>query len=735
MCFVEIYLVFQKLILTFEGVIALQEIMWKFFLILLLYNLPTLTAWAQTDTTKSTLFQFGTSDMLALPPDVTDVQVTTSSKNAENLQDALASITVVSAYEIEGYGALSLRDVLDRVVGTYITGSYYMPNNIISIRGDVTNGFNTHVLILLDGRPMRENLFNGFNSAIYSGISLSSIERIEIVRGPGSVLYGTAAFAGVVNIILKKGKKNATHGNQTVGSFNTLISEVGTGFDKGKFKLATNFRLMNSAGWDFRVYDHERAWIDEKASDRSASATLQASYGGLQLSSFVGVNRCNNFAEGEFIKNTPYRQIENTRLFTDLAYQKELTKWWTIAFNVTYNRSRFYEDIPLLTSNVRGNYHDAFSTDLLIEGYSYFKPIKHLNITVGGLRNILSGQFAQPHLTPDGNLYDYGLGAINSNPRISTPRYNNTWYSGYFQADYTFKEKLKILIGAQYNQANNKQSFVPRAGLLYKISPALAGKVMYGEAFRNGSSYERLSTEDESFGNPNLNPELIRTLEVNFSYTHPKKKAVISLTGYKSWSTNVIALSSPDDSLYIYPVTGESIPLYVNIAAFRYHGIEFEGKYTLTKHLQINHAISWQEAEQDLQNNKTLKQATGIPRLMFKTGVLYKNSEKGVQAGVFYSYFSKVTPINEYDIDGHAHEEETKEYNPAPDAYHFVSLNVGFDIRTLFDINNIPSTTLSIFVQNALNQNIYYADYNRSEVNSVAGRGGRGIYGRVAVKF
>ena len=162
-----------------------------------------------------------------------------------------------------------------------------------------------------------------------------------------------------------------------------------------------------------------------------------------------------------------------------------------------------------------------------MEGYSYFKPVKNLNIIVGGLRNIIRGKYAQTHRTPDGELYDYELGAINKNPRVSTPLYNATSYSGYFQADYTLKEKLKLLVGAQYNQANNKQSFVPRAGLLYKASSVWAGKLMFGEAFRTGSSYERLSTEEEAYGNPDLIPELVSTVEANLAYTHPKKKVVV----------------------------------------------------------------------------------------------------------------------------------------------------------------------------------------------------------------
>ncbi len=719
----------------------------SFLLTLFLVMFLSVPVFGQEPDTTNTVFKFSTTDMLALPPDVTDLKVTTSSKNAETLRDATASISVINAYEIEDYGALTIRDVLDRVVSTYVTGSTFMPNNIVSIRGDVTNGFNTHVLVLLDGRPVRDNFFNGFNSAVYSGIALSSIERIEVVRGPGSVLYGTSAFAGVINIILKKGKKRGVQASQSAGAFGTQLYEAGIGFEKGKLKMATNFRLFDTRGWDFSSYDHSKTLINEKVSNKASSANLNAQYGSFQLNVLWTQARDNVFSEGEFIKLEQYRQIQNTRFFTDLGFQKDITKWWTFNFNVTYNRSHYYEDIALTSSNTRGNYHDAFSTDLILEGYSQFKPIKNLNIMAGGLRNIIAGKFEQSHRTPDGKLYDYTLAPINPNPRISTPLYNDNWFSFYAQADYTFwKNKMKILAGAQYNLANGKTSLVPRGGFVYKVNESWTSKLMYGQAFRTGSGYERLSTEEEAFGNANLNPENIKTLELNLAYTHPNKKVALSLTAYRSWSNDLIILSNPDDSLYIYPFTGESIPIYINLQNLRHKGAELEGRFNLAKRLQLISAFSWQDVEMNKaidddhsgepeEGHGTITQATGIPRFMLKTGLLYKNTQRGISFGVFNSFYSKVKPINLHDADGHVHDEEPRNYNPNPHAYNYLSINASLDLRTVFNIENIPQTTLSIFVQNALNSQIYYAEYGRSEVNSIQGRGGRGIYGRLAVKF
>ncbi|TAE04751.1 MAG: hypothetical protein EAZ97_00030, partial [Bacteroidetes bacterium] len=76
-----------------------------------------------------------------------------------------------------------------------------------------------------------------------------------------------------------------------------------------------------------------------------------------------------------------------------------------------------------------------------------------------------------------------------------------------------------------------------------------------------------------------------------------------------------------------------------------------------------------------------------------------------------------------------------QDVNPATDAFHYLTLNIEADIKEIFNIDNSPSITFSLFVQNALNAKVFHPDYKRSVINSVPGRAGRGIYGRLAVKF
>ena len=163
---------------------------------------------AQSDTTSKgssqTILQ---EDVFSMSmEDLMNVKVTTASKNSEKIQKAPAIISVMSAKEIEGFGALSLSELLDRLTSTYMISTSFAPQGMLALRGKQTEHYNTNVLILIDGRPLRESFHGGYNGIIYSMFPVNSLERIEIIRGPGSVLYGSNAYVGVINLITKKGR-------------------------------------------------------------------------------------------------------------------------------------------------------------------------------------------------------------------------------------------------------------------------------------------------------------------------------------------------------------------------------------------------------------------------------------------------------------------------------------------------------------------------------------------------
>ena len=160
-----------------------------------------------------------------------DIDVTTASKTEEKQSDAPGIITVVSNDEIMGFGSTSLMDVLDRVTSMHMIYSGIYTWNLGSMRGQHTSVFDNHVLILINGRPLRDGISGGHNNVFYNSFPVEGIDHIEIIRGPGSVLYGTNAYSGVINIITKQAfEKTAFEASVSYGSLNTLSANVGGGF-------------------------------------------------------------------------------------------------------------------------------------------------------------------------------------------------------------------------------------------------------------------------------------------------------------------------------------------------------------------------------------------------------------------------------------------------------------------------------------------------------------------------
>ena len=128
-----------------------------------------------------------------------------ASKYDQSVLDAPSSITVVTAEEIARYGYRHLADVLGAVRGFYTR--YDRTYHYAGVRGFSRPGdFNTRLLLAIDGRALNDNLYGSTGVADDIPVDIDTIERIEIIRGPGSSLYGTGAFFGVINIVTKRGR-------------------------------------------------------------------------------------------------------------------------------------------------------------------------------------------------------------------------------------------------------------------------------------------------------------------------------------------------------------------------------------------------------------------------------------------------------------------------------------------------------------------------------------------------
>jgi len=184
--------------------------------------------------------------------DLMNIEVTTASKKSEKISDAPGVMTVITEQDIKNFGAQNLLDVLHLAPGFQAISSHLWVNNVVSLRGDLLTHLNVHVLILLNGRPMRESLTGGVNFPVFTAFPIEMIDRIEIIRGPGSVLYGTNAFAGVINIITKIPSKGSEMSlSLGGGSFGSARQTASAGYAGDDFSFIAGFQGFQEKGWNF----------------------------------------------------------------------------------------------------------------------------------------------------------------------------------------------------------------------------------------------------------------------------------------------------------------------------------------------------------------------------------------------------------------------------------------------------------------------------------------------------
>ena len=128
-----------------------------------------------------------------------DIEVTSASKKAESIYEAPGIMTVIPKEEMEIYGDRDLHQLLQRQPSVYTRDIFPYTDNVAGFRGDMSMVTDSHTLILFNGRPIRESA-QGLNVNMYKTLPLSALDSVELIRGPGSVLYGSNAFTGVINL-------------------------------------------------------------------------------------------------------------------------------------------------------------------------------------------------------------------------------------------------------------------------------------------------------------------------------------------------------------------------------------------------------------------------------------------------------------------------------------------------------------------------------------------------------
>lgn len=603
--------------------------------------------------------------------------VSIASKRTEKLEDAPGIITVVTEDEIQNYGYRNLRDILDRQPHMQVMGSNLFPHGRISMRGNTSTHVDNTVLFLLNGRPIREASSTSVNHDLYSSFPVEAIQQIEIIRGPGSVLYGTNAFAGVINIITKKAPESPS---ATVavsyGSFETKKTSLSGGGTWGDLEIHGVINGYDSDGDDFNnITDENGNSGTYNTGSDAISAVVQAKYKGFTLNALYTHAEQDMANRLQFL--LPSDELSTDRKYVDLGYKHDITDNWDVSVNVLHHYHKLF--IPFTA----GTYTEIRSRNYFAELNTRIKLTNDLSTLIGFSYNELENE-------------NFNTDSIT----LST----------YAQVDYQLFEWLKLIGGLQYNKPEDiSGDFSPRLAAIINLNEHWGIKLLYGKAFREASPTERFINAPSVVGNASLNPETVETFDAQLFYNG--KRASFSATYFHSEHKDLISRTAT------FPVQ------IVNAGEIKYDGFELEGKFKLGQNFSFIGNMSYQTNEKNDGSNN----ATYSPDWMFKTGLSY-DSPRGYQLSIFNSYFAQST------LQNHQLNNITFS-NPDADGYNNLTANLKFNLGEVFNKAALSNMNFSLYGDNLLDEDIFFPSTHRRNVNSIPHHMGRSVYATISFEF
>ncbi len=442
-------------------------------------------------------------DLLSLDS-LLNLKINTASRYQQTTAQAPSSVSIMTSEDILVYGYTTIDEIINSVRGFYISNDRnysYAGNRGFSRPTD----YNNRILLLLNGNYMSEPVFGSSPMGTDFNIPVNIIDRIEVVRGPGSAIYGSNAMFSVINVITKNSELiDRANVSISADTRNSLV----TSFHYGKrissvFNFFTGGRYSYEPGEDlyFREYDSpltNNGIAQNLDFDKSGSFFLSAGIYDLKLS-FSYFDRAKGIPTGAFSVN--FNEMSYTvdrRYMIAAKYEKQLSSSLLITGNVKFDHYYYYGSYP---------YSSLLEEETTS---SWLTPTVQLIYDIASNNRLIAGaEYVQIFNTD----YIADLQLQQNKFKDNPPKI----FSVFIQNDYQIFSDFSFLTGLRYDYNTDKKDFLsPRLSLIYNPGTHNTFKFIYGRAFRAPSMYE-VYYEDTQTGlirNPDLIPEDIITAEL-----------------------------------------------------------------------------------------------------------------------------------------------------------------------------------------------------------------------------
>lgn len=502
--------------------------------------------------------------------------VVTATRSSVSLADAPAAITVITAEQIRARGATNLLEALRGTPGITLNGRQVGGRKTLSIRG----AEDRHTLVLIDGRRISSTDDTiGHSDYQYGWVGIEQIERIEVVRGPMSALYGSEAIGGVINIITRQAQREWSGGV-------TLRGDVGQGDTGNGHRLAARASgpLAESLDVAMAVEEVRREstpWEQDRRVSEMEGQDRQTGSLAISYRPF----------EGQTLKLDLLRSDETRDRDQQYAYYARPIYLDTYELERRQNSLAWNADWGDLQSQLRFTRSEFDVTNKRTHNLAPTRPQSIRDDVWDGSLNFHIGE--DHALTVGGEHRDERL----ENAGLIGGSDSATHQAVFIQDEIALATGWALTLGARLDDHEIfGRETSPRAWLVWRATPELTFKAGYGEAFRAPTlkqispNYVGAEGPHTFLGNADIKPETSRSFELGVDW-HDERGA---------YTANLYR-NEIDDLIYYRRLRTEpgipprTIYQYDNIEQARIEGLELTGRRELGYGIALGATVNWMD--------------------------------------------------------------------------------------------------------------------------------------------
>jgi outer membrane receptor for ferrienterochelin and colicins len=561
-----------------------------------------------------------------------------ASKYEQKVTEAPSSVSIVTADEIRKYGYRNLAELLQGVRGLYL--SYDRTYQYLGVRGFSRPGdYNTRILLLIDGHRINDSVYDAALLGTEFPLDIDLIERVEIARGPGSSLYGSNAFFGIINVITRQGR--AVKGLE-------LSGEIGS-HDMGKGRISYGDRFPNGlevilSGSYYDSDGRERLYFREFDTLETNNGVFEDGDGDNFESLFATLSWYDFTFQGLY--HDRKKDIPTAAWDTVFNDNRSFSEDESGYVNLEYE-GQFYRDVELNAKVYYDfyHYHGDYVYDYSEDDESHIVVNRDkTRANRVGTEIKFSKKFFDSHYMSLGGDYRNNLQQDQENydedVYLDDKRDSEDW-GVYFQDEWNALDSLTVNAGVRYDHYEISGDTVnQRLALIYSPVDRTAVKLLYGSAFRAPNVYELYYHDGGSSSKAanDLDNETMETYEFILEQ-YIGEHWRLTASGFYYEIKDLINLRSD---------TADGLLVFDNLDEAKASGVEFEIEGKWVNGWEGRLSYIYQETE-DMETERILSNS---PRQLAKCNLIAPLLRDRLFLGTEIQYTDQRETLSGNEVDG-----------------------------------------------------------------------------------